>query len=171
MTPTLRILIVDDSASLRTVIMRYIKESFNESPNKSIDAIFFEAGNGEEAEKVLQECFIVGTPIDVMILDWMMPKMSGHELLKKIRNTEIFMLKPEVVLLTAETYSEQINAVARFNVWAYLTKPFTQQDLAAVFRDLLERGKLEAVNASSVGLNTENAKDVKIRRGGSSDGL
>lgn len=117
----LKLLVVDDSKNLRQIIKRYISTNY--------DVEFFEAENGEIAEAVLQEQSLMGENIDIIFLDWMMPKVSGFEFLKKIRSTEQFKDKPNIIMLTAETYSEQMSAVLKYNVTAYLTKPFTAEDL------------------------------------------
>ena len=100
-----RILVVDDSTNLRQVIIRYL----NLSKVPEYEFSFFEAANGSEAEQVLQECSAVGEPIDVIFLDWMMPTMTGHQFLTNVRSIEKFKHSPQVIMLTAETNSEQIN--------------------------------------------------------------
>ena len=122
-------LIVDDSTNLRQVIRRYISASF--------DFQLFEAQNGEEAEQILQEGNAMGEPIQIIMLDWMMPKVSGFEFLKKIRSTIAFEKDPRIIMLTAETYSEQINACMEYGVSSYVTKPFTQEDLAAALNKVI----------------------------------
>src|SRR5687768_4327046 len=138
MTPSqsLRVLVVDDSANLRHVIKRYLETSY--------DALeFFEAGNGEEALTVLQEQAVFDQPIDVIFLDWMMPKISGLEFLQQMRAILQFKENPKVIMLTAETYSDQMNAVMKYNVSAYVTKPFTQEDLRAVMNRIFKEGELK----------------------------
>lgn len=137
-TSTTRFLIIDDSKSIREVIRRYLAER--------IDGTFLSAGNGEEAEVVLQENQLMGTPIEIIILDWMMPKVTGFEFLKKIRGTELFANNPTIVMLSAETYPEQIEAAMKYNVAAYVKKPFTQEDLVSVVTEILsKRGLKNAV--------------------------
>ena len=121
MTKNLRILIVDDSSNMRQIIMRYI--------SKELNPVFLEAPNGEVAEKILQEGLLMEAPIDLIILDWMMPKMTGLELVQKIRSVEAFSKIPGIIMLTAETYADQINACMKYNISAYLTKPFTLDEL------------------------------------------
>jgi CheY-like chemotaxis protein len=119
----LKILVVDDSSNLRQVIKRYISTAF--------DVTFFEAGNGEEALGILQEQHIFGKQIDLVFLDWMMPKMTGFEFLVQLRGNPNFTLSPQVIMLTAETNSEQMNAALKYNVGAYITKPFTVDEIIA----------------------------------------
>lgn len=126
------LLIADDSPGIRQVI-RNVVEAW-------IDADILEAGDGEEADRIIQEQNLAGLPVDVIVLDWMMPKRSGLELLKKIRATEALELQPEVVMLTAETYPDQISACLKYRVNRYLTKPFTEQEIIETLRGILMDG-------------------------------
>ena len=117
----MRILIVDDSRNMRQIVANAI-EGLG-------DIEIFQAGNGEEAEGILQEYRVLDMPIDLMILDWMMPKMSGFELLKKMRETEQFCEFPKIIMLTAETYAEQVSACLKYGVSQYVTKPFTADEI------------------------------------------
>lgn len=126
---SIRVLIVDDSSSLRKMICHCIETS---------GFILFEAGDGAEADRILQEQSILEKPIDIMILDWMMPKVSGFALLKKIRETRGFLKQPEVIMLTAETYPEQINACIQFGVSKYLVKPFTCEQIRDALENILK---------------------------------
>lgn len=135
----LRVLVVDDSTNLRQVIIRYLQMGFK-------DMLFFEAENGDVAEAILQEGEVLDEHIDIVFLDWMMPKVSGFEFLKRIRDTEAFKSHPDVVMLTAETYSAQINACMKYGVSTYIMKPFTAEELIASVQKILdERGLRNAV--------------------------
>ena len=122
----MRVMIVDDSKNMR----RIVSNALESVPKLELHY----AGNGEEAEAILQENRVLGTPIDIVFLDWMMPKMSGFEFLKKIRSTEFFNQSPRIIMLTAETYSEQINACLKYGVSYYMTKPFTNEDILSSFQ-------------------------------------
>ncbi len=136
---SLNILVVDDSANLRHIIKKHIHEAFT-------DATLSEAANGEDAMRLLQESHVMGTAIDIVFLDWMMPKLSGFEFLKQMRETSVFGASPEVIMLTAETYSEQINAALKYRVSSYITKPFTKEDLvSAIHKILSTKGLKDAV--------------------------
>jgi two-component system chemotaxis response regulator CheY len=126
------LLIADDSPSIRLVI-RNAAEAW-------LDADILEAGDGEEADRIIQEQNLAGLPVDVVILDWMMPRRSGFELLKKIRATEGLQVQPEIVMLTAETYPDQIAVCLKFRVNRYLTKPFTEQEIVETLRRILMDG-------------------------------
>ena len=67
----MKILVVEDERDLNRIITKHLKKN-----NYSVDSCF----NGEEAID-----FIELSTYDLVILDVMMPKMDGHEFLKKIR--------------------------------------------------------------------------------------
>lgn len=136
----LHILIVDDSLTLREVIKRQLEDVCQECV---IDAVFSEAGDGEQAEKVMQESYFLETPVDTVFLDWMMPKMSGLDFLKNLRETIIFKEQPDVIMLTAETYPDQIAVCMKYNVTSYLTKPFQYEDLKDALEKIIERRKFK----------------------------
>ena len=124
MKPT--VMIVEDEASLVTMLRYNLeKEGYNVT----------EARDGEEALTVADE-----TPPDAVILDWMLPRMSGIEVCRQLRR------KPEtrsvpVIMLTAR--SEETDKVRGLNVGAddYMTKPFSMPELIARVRALLRRTK------------------------------
>ncbi len=132
----MRILIVDDSPSLRTVIKGFVLKLIP-------DAIVFEAGDGIAAEVVLQEGYVLNEPIEIIFLDWMMPRLSGKDFLASIRNINQFKQKPDVIMLTAETYPEQVNSVIKYNVSAYVTKPFALEDIASALDKVKKNKKMD----------------------------
>lgn len=137
--PKLRILVADDSAHLRKIILRYLRTTF--------DIESLEAGNGAEAEALLQESLLYETEIDLIFLDWMMPEVTGYEFLKKIRGIERFSTQPAIIMLTAETYPEQIAACLKYDVARYVTKPFTEKDLVDAVHAALAK-KAERIGVS-----------------------
>ena len=132
----IRVLVVDDSVNLRQVIKRYLEMGFN---NLEIH----EAGDGEKAEAILQESAISNEPIDMIFLDWMMPKVSGYEFLQRIRSTDIFKNDPSIIMLTAETYADQMNACMKYGVSTYITKPFTAEELISSVKKILQDRELK----------------------------
>ena len=134
----IRVLLVDDSQSIRSLIRSFIEDEY--------EVVVYEASDGEAAETLLQEQNIMMEPIDVVFLDWMMPKLSGYGLLKRIRGANGFFKQPAVVMLTAETYLDQIEACMKFRVSKYLTKPFTKTEIHSAMDEILEdRGVKRAI--------------------------
>ena len=120
----LRVLIVEDEASLVTMLRYNLeKEGFDVS----------EASDGEEAMIVAEE-----SPPDAIILDWMLPRMSGIEVCRQFRRRTITRAVP-IIMLTAR--GEETDKVRGLNVGAddYMTKPFSMPELMARVRALLRR--------------------------------
>ena len=118
------ILIVEDEAAIVTML-RYNLEREN--------MYVFEASDGEEALKILAE-----SHVDLVLLDWMLPVMSGIEVCRQIRR------KPEsrdlpVIMVTAR--GEESDRIRGLDTGAddYVTKPFAIGELLARIRALLRR--------------------------------
>lgn len=84
-------------------------------------------------------------PIDLVILDWMLPHLSGLDVLRRLRQSA----STPVLMLTAR--GEETDRVIGLEVGAddYLTKPFSMRELIARIRALLRRAELvrQTVNA------------------------
>ena len=120
------VMVVEDETSLMTMLRYNLeKEGYRVT----------EAGDGEEAITVANE-----TPPDAVILDWMLPRMSGVEVCRQIRRRPDTRNVP-VIMLTAR--SEEADKVRGLNVGAddYMTKPFSMVELLARVRALLRRAK------------------------------
>ena len=119
-----KIMIVEDEEALATLLEYNLsKENFEVSL----------AGDGEEAILKVEE----ETP-DLIILDWMLPKVSGLEVCRRLR------AKPEtrnlpIIMLTAR--SEEADRIRGLETGAddYLTKPFSTNELIARVRAVLRR--------------------------------
>ncbi len=118
------ILIVEDEAPLVT-LLRYNLEK----QGFTVD----EAGDGTEALAKITEA-----PPDLMLLDWMLPTLSGIELCRQIRRRPATRNLP-VIMLTAR--AEDQDAVRGLETGAddYVTKPFSPEALIARIRALLRR--------------------------------
>jgi CheY-like chemotaxis protein len=108
------ILIADDHDYLRLLVRTTL-----ESPGYRI----IEASDGREALQLATE-----EHPDLMILDWMLPEMSGIEVLDALRsNTETSALP--VIMLTAKAQSVDRNQAIMKGIRGYLTKPFSPLEL------------------------------------------
>jgi two-component system, OmpR family, phosphate regulon response regulator PhoB len=118
------ILIVEDEAALATML-RYNLEKQGFRVEEAVD--------GQEAITRIAEA----TP-DLVLLDWMLPVMSGIEVCRQIRRRPETRELP-VIMLTART--EDQDAVRALNTGAddYVTKPFGIEALMARIRALLRR--------------------------------
>lgn len=107
----MRILVVDDQTSIRSLIKEILHEM------KIWDVT--EASNGIVALQKMRN----SPPFDLMISDWNMPEMNGIELIKTIRSDErLFSLR--VLMLTSEQSRENVLKIAALKVQGYVVKPF-----------------------------------------------
>ena len=113
--PDTRILIADDMPTIRELLKTQLK------------AIGFktilEAADGELAMAVLIANQSQGTPIQLVISDWNMPKMTGLEFLKQVRASVQWAQLP-FVLLTSEAERDQVTEAILAGVSQYVVKPF-----------------------------------------------
>lgn len=129
------ILLVDDEKEIIELIEIYLK---NEG------YVLYKASNGLEALEILR-C----TPVDLIILDVMMPEMDGIQACMKIReknNTPIIMLSAK---------SQDIDKISGLSIGAddYVTKPFNPLELVARVKSQIRRYKL--LNTHSVSAEDE----------------
>lgn len=114
--PNKRVLIVDDSSTLR----RIVHEALN-----ILNFEVIEADSSQAALATLEQ----GT-VDLIILDWHMPGMDGYNLFLTLQENPRFKEIP-VIMLTAEDRKDSMLKAIRAGIRHYLTKPFTHEDLLA----------------------------------------
>ena len=130
----LKILVVDDEARMRKLVKDFLV-------NKGFSVI--EAADGEEAVDV----FFAQKDIALVILDVMMPKMDGWEVLKTIRKYS----QVPVIMLTAR--GEERDELQGFALGAdeYISKPFRPKILVARVDAILRRSNAAASEVLDVG--------------------
>lgn len=115
------ILVVDDMPNMRRAIKNMLKHIGIKNNH------IIEAGDGESALKIIQE-----EPdksiFALMLLDWNMPRVSGLEVLKKIKGDEALQ-KIHVLMITAEDNQEQITLAVEHGAENYIIKPFIADTL------------------------------------------
>ena len=115
-----RFLVIDDLPTIRRLVHQQLSEiGFNE---------ILEAGDGEEAWKILSKDDAQANKIQFVIADWNMPKLSGLELLNRTREVSWGKELP-FILLTSENSREQVSAAVIAGVSQYIIKPFSRQVL------------------------------------------
>ena len=122
MTPY--IMVVEDEDSLATLL------SYNlEKEGYKVGL----AGDGEEALLMVDEA-----PPDLMVLDWMLPKVSGVEVCRRLRSRSDTRNLP-IIMLTAR--GEESDRIRGLDTGAddYIVKPFSMTELAARIRAVLRR--------------------------------
>ena len=107
------LLIVDDSATMRKIIMRSVRMSGLQFDTTD------EAGNGVEALEKLN-----ASPVDIILCDVNMPEMDGTELVKKVREMDSCK-DTKIVMVSTESSQEFIDKLLAEGANDYITKPFT----------------------------------------------
>lgn len=118
------ILIVDDESAIRDMVRMALENA---------DFNVLDAASAHQAESVMSE----QSP-DIVLLDWMMPGMSGIDYARKLKNDSQFS-HIGIIMLTART--EEDDRVRGLDVGAddYITKPFSTRELVSRINALLRR--------------------------------
>ncbi len=118
----MRILYAEDEKAISEAVSGILIKN-----NYSVDSVY----NGEEALDYIQMI-----PYDIIILDIMMPKIDGINVLKEIRKNKI---KTPVLLLSAKSEIEDKIEGLDYGADDYLTKPFDSKELLARLRAISRR--------------------------------
>lgn len=130
------ILIVEDEAAIREMVGFALRRAGYE---------LVEAANGQEAQLKIGERLP-----DVVLMDWMLPDISGIELVRQLKRDELTRDIP-VIVLTAR--SEEDDKIYGLDSGAddYVTKPFSPKELVARIRAVLRRGNSQDDDLIQVG--------------------
>src|ERR1700674_5307628 len=126
------ILIVEDEEPLTTVLRYHL-----EAEGYEVDAV----ARGDDADTRLRE-----TAPDLIVLDWMLPGLSGIELCRRLRTRPQTQTLPIIMLTARGEESERIRGLAT-GADDYIVKPFSVPELLARIRALLRRARPERVAA------------------------
>lgn len=132
---SLNILIVDDSETVRSIIVKTLQIAG--VPTREV----FHAGNGKEALDILHAQWV-----DLVFSDINMPEMGGVELLEKMQQEDLLKSIP-VVIVSTEGSATRIEAMKAQGVRAYIRKPFSPEQLRAVVMDIV--GEVNESNEKS----------------------
>ena len=132
---TKRVLVVEDEPDLRSTLEFNLK-----SENYKVTTV----SDGESALAEISKNFR-----DLILLDLMLPDMSGLEICKKIRG-ESFSDKVSIIMLTAK--GEEVDRVVGFELGAddYVVKPFSVRELMLRVSSILKRSKEKASNDEKI---------------------
>ena len=145
----MRILVVEDEKDLNNIITKHLKKN-----NFSVDSVF----NGEEALEYLD----YGT-YDLIVLDIMLPKVNGYEIIKKLRENK---KETAVLMLTARDSIEDKIKGLDLGADDYLIKPFDFGELLARIRALVRRKYGNTSNTMEIDdLCIDIAKKTVVRGG------
>lgn len=113
----MRILIVDDSSTMRRIIGNVVMQLGIDKEN------FDEAEDGLKAWNLLSN-----KKYDVILTDWNMPNMNGLELVKKVRAEGNHKTTP-IIMITTEGGKAEVITALKAGVNNYIVKPFNAQIL------------------------------------------
>ncbi len=128
--PDKSVLIVDDEPAIREMIAVALEMA---------DYRYLEAGDSREAHSL-----IIDNKPDLILLDWMLPGVSGIEFARRLKRDDATAEIP-IIMLTAKT--EEDNKVQGLEVGAddYITKPFSPRELVARLKAVLRRTSIKGV--------------------------
>ena len=129
----MRLLVVEDEKKLNELITKKLKKEYY-----GVDSCF----DGEEAIR-----YVEGTEYDAVILDIMLPKLDGFEVIKRIRAKKN---KVPILLLTARDNIDDKVKGLDYGADDYLVKPFIFEELMARIRVLLRRNSGNADNVVTI---------------------
>lgn len=132
--PHMKILIVDDFATMRHIVRKSLLElGFHD---------ITEAADGLEALQKLDK-----GDFEFIISDWNMPNMMGIEFLKRVRASDRYKGTP-FLMVTAEAKRENVLEAASAGVSQYIVKPFTVDALEQKLNAIFQRRSKEAAAKS-----------------------
>jgi two-component system chemotaxis response regulator CheY len=115
---SLAVLVVDDSAVMRSMLIRTLRLSG--LPITRVE----QAGNGREALDLLERA-----TVDLALVDLSMPILNGEEFVRHVREDERLM-DLAIVVVSAEDSEARIQRLARYGA-AFVRKPFTSEEIRA----------------------------------------
>ena len=127
----MKVLLAEDSASDRLILARLVSR---------LGHAVIEAEDGTEAVDLFRE-----TQPDLVLLDWMLPSVTGIELARRLKRDETTNEIP-IIMLTAK--SEEDNKIQGLDVGAddYITKPFSTRELISRIKAVLRRASSTAAD-------------------------
>ena len=127
------ILVIDDERAIRDMICMALAQELYQ---------WKEASDAHKAEAIIKK-----NPPQLILLDWMMPGISGIDFARKLRRMPETMNIP-IIMLTAKTEEDNVIRGLESGADDYLTKPFSPRELVARIKSLLRRSQ------------PENSKDI-----------
>jgi two-component system chemotaxis response regulator CheY len=120
-----KVLIVDDSSTMRKIVMRTLRQAGYEG------ADVLEAADGVEGLSVLEK-----GRVDLIFSDVNMPNMNGLDFVKSLRGRDATKATP-VVMVTTEGGQDAMDQAIKLGANGYVVKPFTADKLKSVLTEVL----------------------------------
>jgi len=119
----LRILVVDDSPTMRRILVNTVKKAGYDNVEEAVD--------GKDALAKL-----LGGDYELLMTDWNMPNMSGLELVQAVRS-EAKLKDIPILMVTTRNMKEDIVNAIKSGVNGYIVKPFDAKTLNAKIQEIL----------------------------------
>lgn len=123
------VLVIDDEEDYRIIIQEVLRGA-------GMDVRL--AKDGEEGLRMLKEA-----PADIVLVDWMMPRLDGEQFCRAMRAEPKFKDLPVLMLTVKQTADEELEAL-HFGVDDFVVKPFRAPELLARVRAALRRTEKKA---------------------------
>jgi len=120
---SIKVLVVDDSSTMRRIISRILQKM-------DITEIF-QASDGVDALNLLSS-----NSVDLILLDWNMPRMNGLGLVKNLRENSKFN-STSIIMVTTEAERSSVVEAVKAGANNYLAKPFTPDALIVKIKETL----------------------------------
>jgi len=120
------ILVVDDSAAIRKILQRVLRQT------GMVIGEIYEAGDGQEALELLKT-----KTVSLVLSDINMPKMDGLQMLAALKNSTVWRHIP-VVMITTEGGETKVGEAVKLGAAGYVRKPFTADQIMEKLAGILE---------------------------------
>jgi len=128
---SMKILLADEASGIRQTV----KKMLSDLGFKSI----VEAGDGEKALAIINES-LEDRPIEFIIAEWDLPKLSGLELLKNVRSNNTISKTP-FLMITSDADQQNVVIAVKAGVNNVIVKPFSAQTLIEKIDKIFNKGK------------------------------
>ena len=128
------VLVVDDDPAIRELITWKLGQAGYAT---------LVAADGEAALAAAAAGDSDGNPPDLILVDWMMPKMSGIEVCRALRENPLTARIP-VILLTANSQESDVEVGFAAGVDDYIAKPFSPREMLGRIQAVLARSEARA---------------------------
>jgi len=126
------ILVIDDDSDIRELVMWKLAQAGYATLSASDGAEGLAAAIAGDAE---------GHPPDLILVDWMMPKMTGIEVCRSVRADPLTSRIP-IILLTANAQEAEVERGFAAGVDDYILKPFSPRELLGRIQAVLARSEV-----------------------------
>ena len=145
-----KVLLIEDEENIRKIISYDLRKAGH---------TIVESGDGQEALDIALK-----QPFDVLIIDWMLPHVSGIEIVQKLRIQHVDSV---MIMLTARDDETDILYAFDQGVDDYVTKPFRIKELLSRIKSVLRRYQKDALDIVQIQHLEIHIREGKVYREGS----